>query len=354
LRVEENMKGARGTLGLARTGRPTSAAAASTLACSARSGISSSEGNGAILSSRRYALSTDGRNITAPFLRASAWTGRSPAQQGKSFLRAEDAREIENRFLKWVTPANQDTWTYNRHLLPSFKGMTGDANISFSMLKNPERLLASFLTNMTYPTELGHNVQLNLEHRKSFKSLHHWNDEKVFGLPPVAVVRLVANNTLRNREIVVAEVHWWRRTLRVIEMKKVLLREESGDEFLGELSEDDYELRKEVAEYPIPPRWLFEFKKFRWPTPPSPQELKFPELNPEEPPPEELLPYSKEPFPHPQHAMLGRPFIEEDDEQDLDDNTEKVDETPEQLVVGNFLVKPRYLTDDDETATMPS
>jgi hypothetical protein len=30
----------------------------------------------------------------------------------------------------------------------------------------------------------------------------------------------------------VAEVHWWRRTLRVIEMKKVLLREDSSDEIL--------------------------------------------------------------------------------------------------------------------------
>jgi hypothetical protein len=92
----------------------------------------------------------------------------------------------------------------------------------------------------------------------------------------------------------------------------------------------------------------------RWPTPPTLQELKFPELNPEEPPPVELLPFRTEPFPHPQHTMLRRPFIEEDTEEDLDENTEKVDETPEQLAVGNILVKPRYFTEDDETATMPS
>jgi hypothetical protein len=58
-------------------------------------------------------------------------------------------------------------------------------------------------------------------------------------------------------------VHWWRRILRVIKMEKVYLRDgqDSVDHILGEVSEDDYELRKEAAEYVIPPRWLHEFKK---------------------------------------------------------------------------------------------
>lgn len=60
-----------------------------------------------------------------------------------------------------------------------------------------------------------------------------------------------------------AEVHWWRRILRVIKMEKVYLRDgqDSVDRILGDVSEDDYELRKEAAEYVIPPRWLHEFKK---------------------------------------------------------------------------------------------
>jgi hypothetical protein len=77
----------------------------------------------------------------------------------------------------------------------------GDANVAFSAIKTPERLLTTFLTHMTYPSELGHNPRINTDPSGIFshKRLYHWADENIFGLPPVAVVRLSYRNTLRQR-----------------------------------------------------------------------------------------------------------------------------------------------------------
>jgi hypothetical protein len=98
------MKSTRGTWGLLRSSRPTPAsAAAETLRVP--------------FPRRTYALSTDGRNITS-----SSSLLRVGSSLRKTYLRAEDAKELEQRYLKWITPAGKDPWEYNRHLLPSWKG----------------------------------------------------------------------------------------------------------------------------------------------------------------------------------------------------------------------------------------
>ena len=80
-------------------------------------------------------------------------------------------------------------------------GMMGDSLVAFSAIRTPERLLTTFLTHMTYPSELGHNPRINTDPSGIFyhKRLYHWADENVFGLPPVAVVRLSYRNSLRQR-----------------------------------------------------------------------------------------------------------------------------------------------------------
>jgi hypothetical protein len=92
----------------------------------------------------------------------------------------------------------------------------------------------------------------------------------------------------------------------------------------------------------------------RWPEPPSAEELRFPDLDAEEPPPKTLLPYSTEPFPHPQAYMLGRPFRAEETEaelESLDTRLDPSDETAADLAVGNVFVQVE--NEEDATAVLP-
>jgi len=184
-------------------------------------------------------------------------------------LHEEDARLIEEKYLKPITPPDKDPWEYNKHLFPKdFVGLKGDAHVDFSKFQSYEEILNSLLENMTYAHVTGHNWKITPPTEKN-QPRYHWSDTSVFQFPQYILLKAEDGP---NNERRVVEVTWSRRRVRCYsELPRyykdtaIFQQQIMHDPSVASMRDKEYTRITSYGEHPISPRWLLALKSVRWP-----------------------------------------------------------------------------------------
>jgi len=256
--------------------------------------------------------------VSAHFQVCSGGNGIVASKRHYGLVHEKDAKAVEDKFLKHITPEGEDPWEYNKHLLPKVVGVKGDKHVDFGSFKSYNKILDSFMENMVYPHITGYCWTTVPPSQCDDTKLYHWNDDRQFRYPPLVVVPMQGYGVWRRW----TEINWGKKLLRCYtelpdqfvrvgdrESRKkekiaewaTILREarDQGDQAwanakdkIAKLMHEENALkyglvevqiaiqflcfkpptlfpqtgyRTDYSEIPIPPNWLLEFKKQLWP-----------------------------------------------------------------------------------------